>query len=109
VRASLLEVAGGDYGRGSEGLTRRRVLGRHVLRNALLRRSPCRPRVRRAAAAASSSSSSFGFPGIGVPFIVSASDYNAIMGATLLVAVTYVLTNPRSTSPACASTTDWYA
>jgi peptide/nickel transport system permease protein len=98
VRASLLEVAGEDYVRTAEakGLTRRRVLGRHVLRNALL------PAVTVLGLEFAVLAGGvfvveylFAFPGIGQYAFnaFSASDYNAIMGATLLVAVTYVLTN----------------
>jgi peptide/nickel transport system permease protein len=97
-RASLLEVLGEDYVRTAEakGLTRTRVMTRHVLRNALL------PAVTilglefgLLAGGIFVVEYIFAWPGIGQYAFnaFQASDYNAIMGVTLLVAVTYVLTN----------------
>ena len=98
IRASLVDVIAEDYVRTAEakGLTRARILGRHVLRNAML-------------PAVTILGLEFGlliggvfvveyifaWPGIGAYAFngFQASDYNAIMGVTLLVAVAYVLTN----------------
>ena len=98
LRASLLDVSGEDYVRTAEakGLARSRVLLRHVLRNALL------PAVTVLGLEFAVLAGGvfvveylFAFPGIGQYAFnaFSASDYNAIMGATLVVAITYVLTN----------------
>jgi peptide/nickel transport system permease protein len=98
IRASLVDVIAEDYVRTAQakGLTRARILLRHLLRNAML-------------PAVTILGLEFGlliggvfvveyifaWPGIGAYAFngFQASDYNAIMGVTLLVAVAYVLTN----------------
>ena len=98
VRASLLEVTGEDYVRTAEakGLSRSRVMLRHILRNAML------PAVTILglefgvlAGGVFVVEYIFAFPGIGQYAFnaFAASDYNAIMGVTLLVAIMYTLTN----------------
>ena len=98
MRASLLEVVGEDYVRTAEakGLSEARVLLRHVLRNAML------PGVTvlglqfgLLAGGIFVVEYLFAWPGIGAYAFnaFQASDYNAVMGVTLLVGVLYVLAN----------------
>jgi peptide/nickel transport system permease protein len=98
VRTSLLEVVGEDYVRTAEskGLSRWRVLRRHVLRNSLL------PTVTvlglefgLLASGVFVVEGVFQWPGLGNYAFnaIQASDYNATLGATLVIAVAYVITN----------------
>jgi peptide/nickel transport system permease protein len=98
VRTSMLEVIGEDYIRTAEakGLTRRRVILRHALRNALL---PAVTVLGLEAALLAGGvflvETIFAWPGIGryAYDAIRASDYNAIMGVTVMGAVGYVLLN----------------
>jgi peptide/nickel transport system permease protein len=98
VRTSMLEVLGEDYIRTAQakGLSRRRVLVRHTLRNALL------PAVTvlalefgLLAGGVFLVETIFAWPGIGryAYDAIRASDYNATMGVTLMIAILYVLLN----------------
>jgi ABC-type dipeptide/oligopeptide/nickel transport system permease component len=98
VRASMLEVLGKDYVRAAQakGLTPRRVYFRHALRNALL------PAVTVMGLEFGLLISGtvfvetiFSWPGLGsyTDQAIASSDYNAIMGVTIVVAVAYVLVN----------------
>src|SRR5712691_6853739 len=98
VRTSLLEVVGEDYVRTAEakGLSRWRVLRRHVLRNSFL------PTVTvlglefgLLASGVFVVEGVFQWPGLGNYAFnaIQASDYNATLGATLVIAVAYVVTN----------------
>jgi len=98
VRTSMLEVLGEDYIRTAQakGLSRRRVLFRHTLRNALL------PAVTvlalefgLLAGGVFLVETIFAWPGIGryAYDAIRASDYNATMGVTLMIAIVYVLLN----------------
>jgi len=98
MRASLLDVTEEDYVRTAEakGLSERRVLLRHILRNALL------PGVTVfgllfgfLAGGIFVVEYIFAWPGIGAYAFnaFQSSDYNAVMGVTLVVAVLYVLVN----------------
>lgn len=98
LRASFIEVLGEDYIRNAEakGLSRTRILTRHVLRNALL------PGITvlglefgLLAGGIFIVEYIFAWPGIGAYAFnaFQASDYNAVMGVTLTVAVLYVLVN----------------
>ena len=98
MRASLLEVVGEDYVRTAEakGLSEVRILLRHVLRNAML------PGVTvlglqfgLLAGGIFVVEYLFAWPGIGAYAFnaFQASDYNGVMGVTLLVGVLYVLAN----------------
>lgn len=98
VRASMLEVLGKDYVRAAQakGLTAWRVYFRHALRNALL------PAVTVMGLEFGLLISGtvfvetiFSWPGLGsyTDQAISSSDYNAIMGVTIVVAVAYVLVN----------------
>jgi peptide/nickel transport system permease protein len=98
VRASVLEVVEQDFVRGAKakGLSRWRVLRRHVLRNALL------PAVTvlglefgLLASGVFVVESVFQWPGLGNYAFkaIQASDYNATLGATLVIALAYVLIN----------------
>jgi peptide/nickel transport system permease protein len=98
VRTSMLEVLGEDYVRTAraKGLTGRRVLIRHALRNALL------PAVTvlglefgLLAGGVFLVETIFAWPGIGryAYDAIRASDYNAIMGVTLVIALVYVVVN----------------
>ena len=98
VRTSVLEVLGEDYVRTAraKGLSRSRVLTRHTLRNALL------PVVTvfglqfgLLAGGVFLVETVFAWPGLGryAYDAIRASDYNAIMGVTLLIAVVYVTIN----------------
>jgi len=98
MRASLLDVTEEDYVRTAEakGLSKRRVLLRHILRNALL------PGVTVfgllfgfLAGGIFVVEYIFAWPGIGAYAFnaFQSSDYNAVMGVTLVVAVLYVLVN----------------
>ena len=98
VRTSLLEVVGEDYVRTAEakGLSRSRVLRRHVLRNSLL------PTVTvlglefgLLASGVFVVEAVFQWPGLGNYAFnaIQASDYNAMLGATLVIAIAYVVTN----------------
>ena len=95
---SLLEVVGEDYVRTAEakGLSRSRVLRRHVLRNSLL------PTVTvlglefgLLASGVFVVEAVFQWPGLGNYAFnaIQASDYNAMLGATLVIAIAYVVTN----------------
>jgi peptide/nickel transport system permease protein len=98
VRTSVLDVLGEDYVRTAraKGLTRWRVVRRHVFRNALL------PAVTvlglefgLLAAGVFVVESVFQWPGLGdyAFSAIQASDYNATLGATLVIAAIYVFTN----------------
>jgi len=98
TRASMLEVLRSDYVMFAEakGLSRRRVLWRHALKNALM------PAVTIAALETGSLlggnmivESVFGWPGLGRLVVESifARNYPLVQAAVLLYAVTYVLLN----------------
>jgi peptide/nickel transport system permease protein len=98
MRTSVLDSLGEEYVRTAEakGLSRWRVLRRHVLRNAML------PAVTvlglefgLLAAGVFVVESVFQWPGIGNYAFqaIAANDYNATMGATLVIAVIYVMIN----------------
>ncbi len=98
VRTSMLEVLGEDYIRTAQakGLSRRRVLVRHTLRNALL------PAVTvlalefgLLAGGVFLVETIFAWPGVGryAYDAIRASDYNATMGVTLMIAILYVVLN----------------
>jgi peptide/nickel transport system permease protein len=98
MRASLLDVIEEDYVRTAEakGLSEMRVLLRHILRNAML------PGVTVfgllfgfLAGGIFVVEYIFAWPGIGAYAFnaFQSSDYNAVMGVTLVVAVLYVLVN----------------
>jgi ABC-type dipeptide/oligopeptide/nickel transport system permease component len=98
TRASMLEALGQDYIRTAEtkGLTRRRVIVRHALRNALM--APFTLFVLQFGYLLSGVffvEVVFSWPGIGSYTVnaVGASDYQAIMGVTLFVAVSYSMLN----------------
>jgi peptide/nickel transport system permease protein len=95
VRTSMLDVLGEDYIRTaqSKGLSRRRVLFRHALRNALL------PAVTvlglefgLLAGGVFLVETIYAWPGVGryAYDAIRASDYNATLGVTLVVAMMYV-------------------
>jgi peptide/nickel transport system permease protein len=98
VRTSMLEVVGADYIRTAEakGLKPRRVLVRHTLRNALL---PAVTIVGLEAALLAGGvflvEEIFSWPGVGRYAFdaIRSSDYNAIMGFTVVGAVFYVVVN----------------
>jgi peptide/nickel transport system permease protein len=98
VRTSMLEVVGADYIRTAEakGLKPRRVLVRHTLRNALL---PAVTIVGLEAALLAGGvflvEEIFAWPGVGRYAFdaIRSSDYNAIMGFTVIGAVFYVVIN----------------
>jgi ABC-type dipeptide/oligopeptide/nickel transport system permease component len=98
VRTSVLDSLGEEYVRTAEakGLSRWRVLRRHVLRNAML------PAVTvlglefgLLAAGVFVVESIFQWPGLGNYAFqaIQASDYNATLGATLVIAILYVVIN----------------
>ena len=98
IRTSVIDALGEEYVRTAKakGLSRWRVLRRHVLRNAML------PAVTvlglefgLLAAGVFVVESVFQWPGIGNYAFqaIQANDYNAIMGATLVIAVMYVVIN----------------
>jgi peptide/nickel transport system permease protein len=98
MRTSVLDSLGEEYVRTAEakGLSRWRVLRRHVLRNAML------PAVTvlglefgLLAAGVFVVESVFQWPGIGNYAFqaIEANDYNATMGATLVIAFIYVMIN----------------
>ncbi len=98
TRASMLEVLGQDYIRTAQtkGLRRRRVIFRHALRNALM--APVTLFALQFGYLVSGVffvEVVFAWPGIGFYTVnaVQASDYQAIMGVTLFIAVTYSLVN----------------
>lgn len=98
VRSSMLEVLGEDYVRTAEskGLSRARVLLRHALRNALL--PPVTVLALQLGLLAGGVflvETIFAWPGIGryAYDAIRASDYNATMGVTLVVAIVYVGVN----------------
>jgi ABC-type dipeptide/oligopeptide/nickel transport system permease component len=98
VRASMLEVLGKDYVRSAraKGLTPRRVYFRHALRNALL---PAVTVIGLEFGLLVSGTvlveTIFSWPGLGsyTDQAIASSDYDAIMGVTIVVAVAYVLVN----------------
>ena len=98
IRTSVLEVIGEDYVRAAQvkGLSRWRVVRRHVLRNALL------PAVTvlglefgLLASGVFVVESVFQWPGLGNYAFkaIQAADYSATLGATLVIALVYVITN----------------
>lgn len=98
VRAAMLEVLGKDYVRAAQakGLTPRRVYFRHALRNALL------PAVTvmglefgLLVSGTVLVETIFSWPGLGsyTDQAIASSDYDAVMGVTIVVAVAYVLVN----------------
>jgi ABC-type dipeptide/oligopeptide/nickel transport system permease component len=98
VRASMLEVLGQDYIRSAraKGLARWRIYGRHALRNAML---PVVTIIGLEFGLLLSGTvlveSIFAWPGLGryMAEAISSSDYNAIMGVTIVVTLGYVLIN----------------
>ena len=98
VRTSMLEVVGSDFIRTAEakGLRPRRVLVRHTLRNALL---PAVTIVGLETALLAGGvflvEEIFAWPGVGRYAFdaIRSSDYNAIMGFTVIGAVFYVVIN----------------
>jgi peptide/nickel transport system permease protein len=98
MRTSVIDALGDEYLRTAEakGLSRWRVLHRHVLRNAML------PAVTvlglefgLLAAGVFVVESVFQWPGLGNYAFqaIQASDYNAMLGATLVIATIYVVIN----------------
>jgi peptide/nickel transport system permease protein len=98
TRGSMLEVLGEDYVRTarSKGLRERRILFRHALRNALL------PSVTvlglelgLLAGGVFLVETIFAWPGLGryAYDAIRATDYNATLGVTLVVAMAYVVVN----------------
>ena len=98
VRTSVLDVLGEDFVRSAEakGLSRWRVIRRHVIRNAML------PAVTvlglefgLLASGVFVVEAVFQWPGIGNYAFqaIQASDYAATLGATLVIALVYVVTN----------------
>jgi peptide/nickel transport system permease protein len=98
ARASMLEVLGRDYVRTarSKGLSPFRIYFRHTLRNALL---PVVTVLGLEFGLLVSGTvlieSAFSWPGLGQYAFdaIASSDYNAVMGVTIVVAVAYVLIN----------------
>lgn len=98
VRASMLEVLGQDYIRSAraKGLTSWRIYRRHALRNALL---PVVTIIGLEFGLLLSGTvlveSIFAWPGLGrfMAEAITSSDYNAIMGVTIVVTLGYVLIN----------------
>jgi len=98
VRASMLEVLGKDYIRSAQakGLKSRRIYFRHALRNALL---PVVTVMGLEFGLLVSGTvlveTIFSWPGLGsyTDQAINSSDYNAIMGVTIVVAVAYVFVN----------------
>jgi ABC-type dipeptide/oligopeptide/nickel transport system permease component len=98
VRASMLEVLGKDYVRTARarGLSPLRIYFRHTLRNALL---PVVTVLGLDFGLLISGTvlieSIFSWPGLGqyTFHAIASSDYNAVMGVTIVVAVAYVLIN----------------
>jgi peptide/nickel transport system permease protein len=98
VRASMLEVLGQDYIRSAraKGVAPWRLYRRHALRNALL---PAVTVIGLEFGLLLSGTvlveSIFAWPGLGryMAEAISSSDYNAIMGVTIVVTVGYVLIN----------------
>jgi peptide/nickel transport system permease protein len=98
VRTSMLEVVGADYMRtaAAKGLTSRRITIRHGLRNALL---PAVTILGLETALLAGGvflvETIFAWPGVGqyAYNAIRASDYNAIMGVTVVGAVIYVAIN----------------
>src|SRR5215510_2966842 len=98
MRTSVLDSLGEEYVRTAEakGLSRWRVLRRHVLRNAML------PAVTvlglefgLLAAGVFVVESIFQWPGLGnyAFYAIQANDYSAMLGATLVIAAMYVIVN----------------
>ena len=98
VRTSVIDALGEEYVRTAEakGLSRWRVLRRHVLRNAML------PTVTvlglefgLLAAGVFVVESIFQWPGLGnyAFYAIQANDYSATLGATLVIAAMYVIVN----------------
>ncbi len=98
VRTSMLDVLGQDYIRSAraKGLSPWRIYRRHALRNALL---PVATIIGLEFGLLLSGTvlveSIFAWPGLGryMAEAISSSDYNAIMGVTIVVTVGYVLVN----------------
>jgi ABC-type dipeptide/oligopeptide/nickel transport system permease component len=98
ARASMLEVLGRDYVRTarSKGLSPFRIYRRHALRNALL---PVVTVLGLEFGLLVSGTvlieSAFSWPGLGQYAFdaIASSDYNAVMGVTIVVAVAYVVIN----------------
>jgi peptide/nickel transport system permease protein len=98
VRSSMLEVLGEDYIRTAEakGLANLRIVSRHELRNALLPAvTVLGLEIGMLAGGVFLVETIFAWPGIGryIFDAIRASDYNAIMGVTVLVAIGYVVVN----------------
>jgi peptide/nickel transport system permease protein len=98
MRASALEVLNTDYVRTarSKGLTPRRIAGQHVVRTALLPVvTLVALQIGYIASGAVLVESIFAWPGLGRYTFdaISATDYNAIMGVTLVSAVLYLVLN----------------
>ncbi len=98
MRSSLLDVLGSDYIRTahSKGLTHRQVLSRHIVRNSLI------PVITTLGlhlgyllSGAFVVETIFGWPGLGRLAVqaIFDRDYPVVVGATLLVAVIYILIN----------------
>ena len=98
VRTSMLEVTGEDYIRTAraKGLSNRQVVNHHALRNALL---PAVTVLGLEAALLAGGvflvETIFAWPGVGryAYDAIRASDYNAIMGVTVIGAIGYVVIN----------------
>lgn len=98
MRASVIEVEGSDHVRAAraKGLAPRAVVGRHVLRNAMIPTTTVLGlQLGTLLAGSILTEVVFSWPGIGLYAVeaISNLDYAAIMGVTLLVSVIYVLAN----------------
>jgi len=98
MRASVLETLDADYVRTAraKGLSERVVLGRHVLKNALIPTiTVLGLQAGTLLAGAVLVEAVFSWPGIGLYTVraISNLDYAAVMGVTLLVSAIYVLAN----------------
>jgi peptide/nickel transport system permease protein len=98
TRTSVLEVLGEDYVRTAKakGLARRRVLWRHALRNALMPSlTVLGLELGLLAGGVFLVETIFAWPGLGryAYDAIRATDYNATLGVTLMIAVVYVVVN----------------
>ena len=98
VRASMLEALAQDYVRTAraKGLVRFTIIVRHALRNALLPATTVMGlQIGTLLGGALLVEEVFAWPGIGqyATNATLSSDYNAVMGVTLVAAVIYVLVN----------------
>ena len=98
TRASMLDVMRQDYVRTAraKGLAERVVVGRHMLRNALIAVvTLLGPALVELVTASFIVEMMFGFPGIGREYVESVTrlDYSMIIAATLLYAILVALSN----------------